>query len=451
MKKLFGFIALILISLTLVGCSLTQTTTHTISEVIDAVEILYAEGDNANSVTQNFSLPQFSNLEESAEFSWESDNSSVVNIFGIVNRQQIDTSVQLTLNVKIGTISDQKIFNIIVVGLDGNYSVSFYDNDILISIVILDDQELIAPIDDPVKIEYTFLGWATSPISDTYFTFNQPISENIILYAQWEYSNIYTYEGYYEGADGLTETTLVSFLRTLVNQGFTRISYGEVRYKLDETDKDPNNSNNILTIYDRRSISNVWDAGATWNREHVWPNSRLGVPSVSNSTIGIGSDLHNLRASLTSTNSSRSNKVYDAVTNSDTYFPGDDDKGDVARIIFYMYVAYADMRLTDNILPVSSEYNYLPEGREMGRLSLLLQWNIDDPVDSFEQNRNEVIYSIQHNRNPFIDHPEFATKIWGTIPTRQNESAFLGIHKTTSLWIDSFMPSENVINANYIC
>ncbi|MCK9537347.1 MAG: endonuclease, partial [Bacilli bacterium] len=48
-----------------------------------------------------------------------------------------------------------------------------------------------------------------------------------------------------------------------------------------------------------------------------------------------------------------------------------------------------------------------------GRLSVLLRWNKEDPVDNFERNRNEVIYGYQNNRNPFIDYPHFADLIWG--------------------------------------
>ncbi|KNE78915.1 ribonuclease, partial [Streptomyces fradiae] len=50
----------------------------------------------------------------------------------------------------------------------------------------------------------------------------------------------------------------------------------------------------------------------------------------------------------------------------------------------------------------------------MGRVSMLLEWHEQDPPDAFEKNRNEVIYAdFQHNRNPFIDHPEWAGEIWG--------------------------------------
>ena len=91
-----------------------------------------------------------------------------------------------------------------------------------------------------------------------------------------------------------------------------------------------------------------------------------------------------------------------------TFEPRDDVKGDVARMIFYMDLRYEgggvepDLEVVDYI---SLQDNY--PSPEMGRLSTLLQWHEEDPPDAFERNRNEVIYSWQGNRNPFIDRPEF--------------------------------------------
>ncbi len=53
---------------------------------------------------------------------------------------------------------------------------------------------------------------------------------------------------------------------------------------------------------------------------------------------------------------------------------------------------------------------------DMGGLELFKQWHLLDPVDDFERNRNNVIYTYQGNRNPFIDYPEFVGVIWGTTP-----------------------------------
>ena len=194
-----------------------------------------------------------------------------------------------------------------------------------------------------------------------------------------------------------------------------KVSYGDVRYILDEADRDPNNPSNVLTIYDRQSVSGVWD-GTTWNREHVWPNSRLGVSSVTNTQKNIASDLHNLRAAIVSTNSSRSNKWYDTLTTSSTYYPGNDDKGDVARILFYMVVMYPNLDLVNIITQTMDDGMYVEAGTYMAIMSLLLQWHMDDPVDNFERNRNDVIYHYQNNRNPFIDRPEYVASIWGNNP-----------------------------------
>ena len=231
---------------------------------------------------------------------------------------------------------------------------------------------------------------------------------------------------YYQSADGLWGEDLLLELRYIVNTDITRVSYGDARYILDESDQDPNNPANVLTIYDRQSVSGVWigsQSSDTFNREHVWPNSRLGVASVENHHVNIASDLHNLRAAIPSTNSSRSNKWYDVTTTPTTYFPGDADKGDVARIILYMFMAYDGMQIVDTITVDEATTNYKPEGRYMARFAILLEWHLADPVDDFERNRNEVIFGYQHNRNPFIDYPEFVEMIWGEIPTSSTDAS----------------------------
>ena len=49
----------------------------------------------------------------------------------------------------------------------------------------------------------------------------------------------------------------------------------------------------------------------------------------------------------------------------------------------------------------------------MGLLTTLLAWHEADPVDEKEQVHNEVVYQYQHNRNPFVDHPEWVTCLFG--------------------------------------
>jgi len=209
------------------------------------------------------------------------------------------------------------------------------------------------------------------------------------------------YSGYYEGIYGLTGSALHSALHTIINTGFVGVTYGVARDILAETDSDPENSNNLILVYEQRSVNDTWDYGITWNREHVWPQSLLG-DTADNGTVNIASDLQNLKPADPGENTSRSNKYFDNFTDTQAYEPPDTVKGDIARILFYMDVMYDTLTLVDSS----------PSTYQMAMLSVLLQWNIDDPVDAFEMNRNEIIYSKQGNRNPFIDHPELADLIW---------------------------------------
>tara|TARA_Y100000739_G_C20599278_1_gene462067 strand:- start:1957 stop:2475 length:519 start_codon:yes stop_codon:yes gene_type:complete len=84
----------------------------------------------------------------------------------------------------------------------------------------------------------------------------------------------------------------------------------------------------------------------------------------------------------------------------------------------------------------------------LGKLSSLIQWHIDDPVDDFERNRNEIIFGFQQNRNPFIDHPNLVNYIWGdNIGEVWNESLDLTTDKINNMMIFP-NPSSGIINFN---
>ncbi len=224
--------------------------------------------------------------------------------------------------------------------------------------------------------------------------------------------------GYYDSANGLSEDALKSALHNIIDN-HTVTPYTNVSYILDETDIDPDNSSNLILIYTGNSIISNWDGGTTWNKEHVWAKSH-GFPDPDETAY---SDIHNLKPCYPSVNSSRSDKdFYEGGTPHDiatecyytdtTWEPRDEVKGDVARIMFYMATRYEgdasdepDLELVENITTYPNP--------EFGILSTLLKWHNDDPVSEFERNRNDKIYSYQDNRNPFIDHPEYVSKIWG--------------------------------------
>lgn len=168
-------------------------------------------------------------------------------------------------------------------------------------------------------------------------------------------------------------------------------------------DESLSNPGKLLGIYDGKSINYPWDGGSTWNKEHIWPQSRFKGLSNNGTVKG---DMHNLRASTPSVNSSRGNKPYNEKTDSTYYYPNlnnnVDFRGDVARMLFYMYAQYEDLKLVEN-----------PSGGlEMGKLSVLIEWNKLDPVDEFEIQRNMKVSQYQGNRNAFIDFPYLVDQLF---------------------------------------
>lgn len=227
---------------------------------------------------------------------------------------------------------------------------------------------------------------------------------------------------------------------------------------LEIADEDPNNSGRILDAYRNRSYAKVTDragsgSGLKYNREHTWPNS-LGFGSASGD-LGLPyapyTDTHMLYLTDATWNADRGNKPYadcttgcgERVTEANNgvgggsgVYPGNSNwvkapdgnsgsfqvwgkrKGDMARAVLYMAIRYEggkdpntgqsepDLELTDDrskIVITSASPAY------MGLLSTLLAWHAADPPDAAERERNEVIQSFQGNRNPFVDHPEWAT------------------------------------------
>ena len=239
--------------------------------------------------------------------------------------------------------------------------------------------------------------------------------------------------GYYDGTEGLMEEQLKSALHDII-KNHTEYSYSDLKWMLKETDEDPNNSSNVILLYTGRSQGkNTFGGGANdWNREHVWAKSHGGFGT----SAPAGTDAHHLRPTDASVNSSRGNKDFDnggvqhseatgCYYTSDTWEARDEVKGDVARMIFYMAVRYEGGNGEPDLEVV--DYVGINSQPKHGKLSTLLEWNAQDPPDAFEINRNEVIYGYQHNRNPFIDHPEFVNKIWDPSAVVVNSSDSQGV------------------------
>lgn len=270
------------------------------------------------------------------------------------------------------------------------------------------------------------------PVTQTYGS--EQNAEGYYYYTLVE-NNTYYYEANNDVGDELKNT-----LHTILNTGFNPTSYDEARQILGVADALLNDPTRVLAIYNSATVSSTWD-GTTWTREHVWPNSRLGIPRVTGLQRNQASDLHNLRAIIQSVNSSRSDRIFTAGSGSNGvntdggYYPGDDHKGDVARILFYMATMYDFLELADDGFETGETYTM--DRITMGKLSVLLDWHKADPVDDYEVKRNQTIFEAQGNRNPFIDKPEYVHLIWEnkTIQelTKIEESTFLPSYRLNFL------------------
>ncbi|HTQ40990.1 MAG TPA: endonuclease [Pirellulales bacterium] len=232
---------------------------------------------------------------------------------------------------------------------------------------------------------------------------------------------------YYNAATG-TGATLRMNLHNIISAGFVARSYGDAKNYLPILCQDPNNTGDLIRIYTDDDVPGVWvSGGVTWNREHLWPQSLLGV-SVSESSKNAGTDEFELKPCDSSVNSGRSNDGYGLSTSSGTYnnqpsyfFPGDEDKGDIARSMFYMATRYYDGSGTPSTNNLSIVSGTSLSTYQMGDLDALLHWVYEDGVDNYERRLNEYVYSsalnpsyYQGNRNPYIDHPEYVWAIFGT-------------------------------------
>lgn len=159
----------------------------------------------------------------------------------------------------------------------------------------------------------------------------------------------------------------------------------------------------------------------TINREHTWPQSYGAGVSPKQS------DMHALFLIDSAINSTRGNMLYGYVTGGTaatnfTGLPQDQNfyrngvwqvssrhRGDVARAIFYMATRYADFSIIDRGQTLAAN--------QMGYLGDLLQWHQEDPVDSWEQGRNDRVFVFQNNRNPYIDNPNWVSSVFGGTDT----------------------------------
>jgi endonuclease I len=247
--------------------------------------------------------------------------------------------------------------------------------------------------------------------------------------------------GYYNGAAGLTGSALKSALHTVVKSGHSAIQWANTWSAMNTTDIKPNS--NVWDIYSWKPVGaqpyeysfgtadqcgNYNGEGDCFNREHTWPQGFFD-----GTTSGDGfakTDLHHLFASDGWVNNARSNFPYAVVTSGATTYqqgcklgygnsysnytlkvfePIDSLKGDIARGLFYMSTRYLNDDAGWQSWPMANGADLTSDA-----IAVLLAWHQLDPVSSKEINRNNAIYSLQGNRNPFVDEPQYVECIWGT-------------------------------------
>ena len=245
---------------------------------------------------------------------------------------------------------------------------------------------------------------------------------------------------YYQAADGKKGAELKTALCGIIYNRTER-TYGDLWTDFQTTDKRADGK-----VWDMYSgISNfTWGSpyqdngsggtteGDKYNREHSWPNSWFG-----GKVQPMYTDLHHMYPTDKLVNNKRSNNPF-GETNGGTYksannfsklgactYPGytgtvfepnDEYKGDFARTYFYMVTCYEE-KIPDWYTNYSESRPTLDGSKYPGftswQLEMLLKWAKNDPVSEKETNRNNAVYGIQQNRNPFIDYPGLEEYIWG--------------------------------------
>lgn len=265
--------------------------------------------------------------------------------------------------------------------------------------------------------------------------------------------------GYYDNAEGKYGQELRVALYNIIKTNVTSISYDQLWDAYPRTDKKSNGK--VWDIYSdipngtppyeftfiTDQCGNYSGEGDCYNREHTVPASWF------NDASPMYSDLFHVLPTDGYVNNRRSNYPYGKVGNaswtslngsklgssatsgySGTVFePIDSFKGDIARIYFYMSTRYMD-KIT-NWDGASFQNSDLSSWAK----NLFLQWHQLDPVSSKERKRNDSVYVIQHNRNPFVDHPEWVNDIWGPTATINNYDFVAYLYTT-----------NDAINVNFV-
>ena len=212
------------------------------------------------------------------------------------------------------------------------------------------------------------------------------------------------------GTEDAPDSELYAALQKLMKDAHEhQTSYNETRDLYQYTDCQ-NNGGAISSFYSGNAIGPDWDSGATWNREHTWPQSKGAAGADED-------DIMMLRPTASSENTARSNKAYGK--SAGYYNPNSasnntlDLRGDVARVFLYVYVRWGIVDGNNETNAGGQPYTTWGTMGVMESLDVLLEWVEADPVDTWELGRNDSVESITGTRNVFVDYPEMAFLLFG--------------------------------------
>ena len=239
--------------------------------------------------------------------------------------------------------------------------------------------------------------------------------------------------GYYDGTEGLTGNALKAKLHAIIKND-NHTSYSGLWSAYYQTDRRPG-TNYVWDIYSDRpggtppynytlgsdQCGSYNGEGDCYNKEHLW------AQSWTNNDGTHKTDLHHVYPTDGYVNGKRSNYAFGEVRNATwtsmnggklgpntvagfngtVFEPIDEYKGDIARALMYVSVRY----YTEDSSWSTSDMTNKSVIKDWA-MTMLLRWNREDPVSQKEIDRNNAANNIQGNRNPFVDDPEFAERIW---------------------------------------
>ena len=257
-----------------------------------------------------------------------------------------------------------------------------------------------------IKRKFSFISLTTLVLTGL-FAFHQLEGKQVVETHAWSGTQTPNIGNYYQGLDSnLTGSAFKNSLKQVISAGNINQSYDWSRYEAaDEAEGD---ANKVLLIYGRynEDKSNHVSGAIGWNREHTYPQSKMGSPATS--------DNHIIFADDNKTNNARGNKKFadlnksgtrvadmygrstDNYTNTTYFEPNDEAKPEVAWATMYAEVMYG--------YSITNNFN---------SLATALEWATSFPVTNRHIYRNNTVHQLQGNRNPFVDYPIYACQIWG--------------------------------------